>query len=93
LLNKLQTDQKSAKSLDNAIAILKQHDESFDGNIASAVMKISYKQSHVLDSLAKVLNLSWKDYLDKGKTIHDKCSIARFKSQRVLPWWSHGASP
>jgi peptidoglycan/xylan/chitin deacetylase (PgdA/CDA1 family) len=55
--------QKSRKSLDKVIAVLKESNAAFDGNITTAVMKISYKQSHVLDSLASVLDLSWKDYL------------------------------
>jgi peptidoglycan/xylan/chitin deacetylase (PgdA/CDA1 family) len=59
--------QKSGKSLDAAMAVLKQNNAIFDGNIVFAVMKISYKQSPILDSLASVLDLSWVDYLAKEK--------------------------
>ena len=73
--------QKSGKSLDSAIEILKQNNAAFDGNIASAVMKISYKQSHVLDSMASVLDLSWKDYLAQEKPYMTSAQLHDLKAK------------
>lgn len=73
--------QRSGKSLDKAIAILKENDPAFDGKITSALMKISYKQSHVLDSLAAVLDLSWTEYLAKEKPYMTSAQLQDLKAK------------
>ena len=81
IIEEILTLKKGDGKIDKVNKTLKEVNQEYDGNFVSAIKKISYKQSSILNTLGATLGLSWSNYLDVEKPYMTSMQLHDLKSK------------